>query len=188
MSGVTFQWSAKDVKALQALVAARDLNFLEALRSGWQRAGLGFVGFIVKNQMRGRPGLRVGHGQLWRSWFPITTVHASRGAPGKRSAGGSFDATSRISTDVIYARIHQYGGTIVPKRSRFLYVPTSPAGTKHRAGANPAREGLKYGADYVLRRSVKIPKRLHVLETYRVEGLAMYVRELRKALNAFHGG
>jgi hypothetical protein len=180
MAAVLFSWGGKDVAALREVIKRRDAMFLEALRKGWQRAGLGFIGFIVKNQMRGRPGLRVGHGQLWNSWVPVTTVQAT---------AKEFDATSRIGTDVKYARIHQYGGTIRPKRGRFLYVPTSDAGrANHRLGGNPTREGLQYGRDYVLKRSVHIPKRLHVLETYKVEGLALYVRELQRALNAFKGG
>jgi hypothetical protein len=89
----------------------------------------------------------------------------------------------RVSNDVFYAKIQEYGGTIVPKKGRYLAIPIGPALTKSgvprfpggprtvqnltfiaRKGRNPLlaqrRKGGGITPFFVLVRSVMIPPRL----------------------------
>ena len=76
------------------------------------------------------------------------------------------------STDVGYALIHELGGTIVPKRAKFLTVPVTDSA--RRAGSPRNMSGLRYAKSkggqpvlvdkagrlqYLLRKSVTIPAR-----------------------------
>lgn len=76
------------------------------------------------------------------------------------------------STDVGYALIHEVGGTIVPKRAKFLAVPVTEAAK--RTSSPRQMPGLRYGqtsggqpvlvdasgkVQYLLRRKVTIPAR-----------------------------
>jgi len=48
----------------------------------------------------------------------------------------------RVGTSEIYARIHQFGGVIRPKRGRFLRIPTASGGIFIRQAKIPARPFL----------------------------------------------
>jgi phage gpG-like protein len=115
------------------------------------------------------PGSAVGHqsGRLMRSIThqPFETLE---GNPGQR-----------VGTNVVYARIHEYGGRIKPK-GKYLTVPVSDMAKKHSRNGGRARDfpvELKFipskpwpvlvGDDddssdevhYVLMTEVEIPKR-----------------------------
>lgn len=53
---------------------------------------------------------------------------------------------------VIYARIHEYGGIIRPKKAKKLFVPI-------KRGVKRWSKDLVFGEDYVLADKVTIPKR-----------------------------
>lgn len=172
---VRFGWSAQDVNWLHAMVKAKDLRFFKLVVSAWNKAGLYFIGHIVKTQMRGRPGLKVGHGALSGSWYPATEQKPS-----------SHDVIGRITTNSKYARIHQYGGKIVPRRAKALRFISSERVYASSLKTRQSREVRSARTEKtVFARSVRIPKRLHVLEAFRDEGIKIYARELREAMQLF---
>lgn len=172
---VRFGWSAQDVNWLHAMVKSKDLRFFKLVVSAWNRAGLYFIGHIVKTQMRGRPGLKVGTGALGNSWYPLTEQRPS-----------SHDVVGRILTNSKYARIHQYGGKIVPRRAKALRFTVSERVYASSLKTKQSREVRSARSEKtVLAKSVKIPKRLHVLESFRDDGLKIYARELREAMQTF---
>lgn len=85
---------------------------------------------------------------------------------------GEFVIGQWGSTDLRYALIHEIGGTIVPKRAKFLTVPVTEAAKK--AGSPRNMPGLHFGktaggqpvlldqggrVQYLLRKKVTIPAR-----------------------------
>ncbi len=74
-------------------------------------------------QLRGRPGLNRITGALWRSF---RVGRSPRGTP-------LDDVFSFVASGSPYARIHETGGTIRPKRRRALAIPLRAAKTE--AGA-----------------------------------------------------
>jgi len=50
------------------------------------------------------------------------------------------EITAKIGTNVKYARIHEYGGTIRPKRAKHLTIPLGPALTPSGVARYTARE------------------------------------------------
>jgi phage gpG-like protein len=75
-----------------------------------------------------------------------------------------------VGTNVTYARIHQEGGTITPKRAKYLAIPLTPAAKVKRPlewEDTFIRKGIifrnlgkdKVEALYKLQKSVKIPAR-----------------------------
>jgi phage gpG-like protein len=80
------------------------------------------------------------------------------------------NATVSIGTDVEYAAIHEFGGTITPKTGRYLAIPASSEGEQYIQPSNfPRRLHFLPGAGggvllddddvvhYILRTSVTIP-------------------------------
>lgn len=80
------------------------------------------------------------------------------------------------STNLVYAPIHQYGGTITPKKAKSLAIPLTPEAMKQgprdfadgRLFVYTSKKGSKFLAEgvgekmvlhYVLVKSVKIPER-----------------------------
>jgi phage gpG-like protein len=53
---------------------------------------------------------------------------------------------------VVYARIHEFGGVIKPKKAKMLFIPI-------KRGVKKWSKGMKFGVDYVLAKQVIIPKR-----------------------------
>jgi phage gpG-like protein len=97
------------------------------------------------------------------------------------------DLTARVGTNLVYARIHEFGGTITAKRAANLAIPTgiarTPAGvpryTARQLIANPGVGGFTrtffrhhklYGvtrggrvrAAFILKKSVTIPQRSYM--------------------------
>ena len=67
-----------------------------------------YSSYIQKEQMTGRPGLKVGTGDLRRSWF-VTNAN---------NIGNDFSV--KLATRSVYARIHQFGGIIKAKTAKYL--------------------------------------------------------------------
>lgn len=65
-------------------------------------------------------------------------------------------------TNLHYARIHQRGGVIVPKKAKALFIPLSKKGEAAGPEKDPAvraKNKLKYGKDFILLKKVVIPAR-----------------------------
>ena len=54
-----------------------------------------------------------------------------------------------------YARIHELGGVITPKRAAALFIPL-------KEGAQPGQDGLEWGVDFVLAQRVTMPQRAYL--------------------------
>ena len=74
---------------------------------------------------------------------------------------GNTDARARLATSTKYAKIHQYGGTIRPNKKKYLRFKF-PDG------------------HWITVRSVKIPKRLRVIEDFKKSGLPMMRKKMRE--------
>lgn len=176
-----------DFTEIRGLFARKDSRFLRLVQSAWQRAGAYFIADIVKNQMSGRVsknyGLNVIHGQLRRSWYPLSEIT-------------NHDITSRIQTDSPYARVHQYGSPsrevpaiMHPARERLLTFRRTRKGVRFARNANVTNAGrvrkLFHKVVHTGAYQIKIPKRLYVIEAFKTNGLRLYVTELRQALQIF---
>lgn len=151
-----------------------------------------FSGHIQKTQMSGRPGLKTRTGALKDSWFIRTMT----------STGTLI---SRLATTSKYAKIHQTGGVIKPKNAKYLTIPLTKEAAKRKARSfsklvlfkskkgnlilarlTPKRKSIR--PQYVLKKSVNMPKRLHVFEAFKTIGKRMLALELRKAIKFFGKG
>ena len=124
-------------------------NLLNAMHSGMRL----FESNIIAKQMSGRKSARYGlnrqTGNLARSWM------ISVRDPG-------MDKAVKLGTRTIYARIHQYGGTIRPRRAEWLM--------------------FKVNGQFVKTKQVDIPKRLHIIESFKKEGMKLITLEMSKAI------
>lgn len=168
-----------DPKNLIDTLDMKGKQILSALKQGMRQGMSDFETNIIKFQMGGPKGpgsLAVGSGALRRSWHITTTDY------------GSYDFVVRCATDSKYAAIHQFGGTITPKNSKYLTIPIHPDAKNHFAGQFPdlfffmSRSGNAFLARtklagskkdigsmqlmFLLKKSVTIPKRLHIIEQW----------------------
>ncbi len=109
-----------------------------------------------------------------------------------RVAQEGDDTVARVGTNVIYAKIHEYGGTITPKNAQYLTIPlpvalTAAGVARYRARdliSQPSLGGFKatffrnhvlYGKYpsgrvvpvFVLKKSVRIPERSYMRSSLR---------------------
>ena len=106
----------------------RELRAALAQMPGRARQALAPIGgALIKNTRDRMRGERGPDGHAWAKLLPAYA--AIKRGPGILRAGqqlfGSFRSEVgadevRMGTNRIYARIHQFGGTIVPKKGRFL--------------------------------------------------------------------
>ena len=126
-------------------IRAKKKLLLSDISSGMNRGMIDFKGHIIKTQMSGRPGLKVGKfpssqtpGYLRRSWF-VKTIFM-----------GDNEVETKLATTASYARIHQYSGIIKPKTKKAL--------------------SWEMGGKRIFAKQVKIPKRLHIYEEWKAVG------------------
>jgi len=86
----------------------------DAAVKAFQVHGRSFENYMVSTRLRGRPGLARRSGDLARS-FRYTVM-----SKGNRPV-------LRVWTTSKYAAIHERGGTIVPKKSKYLAIPVGPS-------------------------------------------------------------
>lgn len=144
----------------------------EVIPIGMKKAVSFLEGYIKKNKLSGQV-LKVRSGRLRSS---ITN----------RVFLSGKDLAGQVGTNVVYAKIHEIGGTLIPKNSRFLTVPLSaaktPAGVTRFSArqviSNPSaygyqgtffRKHILFGKKtnritplFVLKSSVKIPRRSYM--------------------------
>lgn len=144
-----------NAKIIAQAIENRSPNIQKALVDGL-RQGMTIVrDTIIREQMTGRPGLKVQTGTLRRSW------HVR-----KRAGQAKDGVTVRLSTSVKYARVHQEGTTIRAINAKALQFQL-PNG------------------QWVTKKSVTIPKRLHVYEYFKDKGLNIIrKRVLTKVIKA----
>jgi len=104
MATITLEAKGLDklIRKLQA--ASRERVFIDALNSGVAH----LKHWIDENRLSGRPGLIHRTGHLKRMVMPIAA----------KRIGDVIQA--RVNAGAIYSRIHEFGGTIVPKNKPFL--------------------------------------------------------------------
>jgi phage gpG-like protein len=114
----------------------------------------------------------------------VTTV----GAPGNvhRVEGQSII----YGTNLDYAAVQNFGGTITPKNAKALFIPISKKGERVGPIKDPkdrkGKDKLVYGKDFVLAKSVRVPARPFLvirpgwqakLEEWTMTKMISYVRE-----------
>ncbi len=134
--------------------------------STMQKALVLFTGDIVREQLRGRPGLIYQKGALARSF------HASVKGDGENIVG-------RVGSSSVYARIHQYGGVIRPKKAKFLAFKIHTGTRIFSKSGERLKKGVRQYSPMIFTKQVTIPKRLRVLEAFKTQGVA----RVRNALN-----
>ncbi len=119
--------------------------------------------------MSGRPGLKRKSGALARSWYPLI---------GRREGN---DLSAQILTDSPYAATHQTG-KVIHRRARTQMNVEFKTGKRgiHRfakEGKGTTKKHVSIG-EY----SIRIPKRLHVTESFADHGLKLYIQDVREAM------
>jgi phage gpG-like protein len=142
--------------------------FIPAIQKGMKQGAMQWIGKETKAQMSGRPGLMRQTGTLARSWF-VNTV------------GWGHTFAVKVATNTKYAKIHQTGGVIKPTSGRYLAIPlNNVAKTRKPRDFDDAffiaskrgnrlivrRSGKGLQTLYLLKESVKIPKRLYIYERW----------------------
>jgi hypothetical protein len=154
---------------LAAALAKVPSAILRAFDHAMRRHVRGFLqGTLVKERLSGRPGLinRQGASGLRGSFNFVVT--------GEQSLG-SWSVIEYTTSK--YARIHELGGTVVPKKGQWLTIPLPAARTAAGVSRGPARsfpntffkmskagnlilfqkDGKKLIPLYVLKKSITIP-------------------------------
>lgn len=162
--------------------------FNEALQTGLTRFGFRFLkGFLIERLSKSgvQPpggGLAVRSGELRRSFtWGVGTV--SEDLIRKRAVYGTFHQGNlilRLKSDSKYAAIHEFGGTIIPKRAQYLAIPLQAARTRAGVGRGSPRmfnntfvarsrngnliifqnQGSRIVPLFVLKKEVRIPARM----------------------------
>ena len=143
-----------NIKAFTKALENKNSRLGKGARLAMVRGMRFYEGKMIAEQMTGRPGLKTQTGQLRNSW-QIRTEEK-----------GDVGFSVSLGTSVVYARIHQFGGTIKPKIKEFLV--------------------FKIDGQFIKTKEVTIPKRLRILEDFEKSGKQIIRRELvdgiRKAL------
>lgn len=145
---------------VKALFEKLKSNNLKALKSGMVQGMRRYERHIIVNMLSGRKqpnyGLNVRTGQLRRSWRMYTQQMTN-------------DVVVGLATSAIYARIHQYGGTV-----------QNPGGQPYFIGKDGkavfvSKDILGPNTHFKLTKPhpIKIPKRLYIYEEFKTVGLQM---------------
>jgi hypothetical protein len=158
-----------DSKKLESLLKKKGPELIAIIERKWVKSSFEFIKYITVSQMSGRPGLKRKSGALARSWYPLV---------GRREGN---DLAARVITDSPYAKIHQNGG-VIQRRARpqmNVEFKTSKRGIHRFAkeGKGNTKKHVSIG-EY----SIRIPKRLHVTESFEDQGLKIYIHDVREAM------
>lgn len=172
-------------------LAANEKGIRSAIRGGATEGAGRFLEKIRTEQMSGRPGLNKISGGFQKSWGANITIYGD-------------DVSVTVGSSHIASKIHQYGGTIRPVRAKALTIPIHPSARGKAArdfsdlfllrtskGAFLMRGGrgkAKPQLMYVLKKSVTIPKRLWVLESFKKYGIPMIGRAIVRNVKLTMGG
>lgn len=95
---------------LERIITRFESNMIAAANAAFRRLVDDVVLRAKENVSMGRPGLIPRTGQLYRS---------IKKGPYKQMRPGSY-GEQRVYSNLIYARVHEYGATIRPKRKPYL--------------------------------------------------------------------
>lgn len=184
-----------DTSELDKLFAILPSQTLAAVRAG---IGQGLEKFRSKHtveNLRGRPGLILRHGRAGLGGAARTEVIGDTLADLRGVAFIGPPATA-------YARIQEFGGTVRPKRAKFLSVPAKGTGPDQKMRDFPggsfiprAKGGWYYVQGgklrFILVREVHIPARLgwrktwdEAGERFVVQSIGTAVGKMLRALNS----
>lgn len=161
-----------DMKGFDKGVKEMPKKMYAGMKNAFRTVGDSFLQKFQMTRLVGRPGLKKPTGHLAGSFKRIVF-------------GGDIKSLNMIVfTDSKYARIHEHGGTVKPKRGKYLSIPLDAAKTSTGASRYTSPRdvpGLRFGGFskagnpllrldgvpmYVLVKSVKIPKRLGMFDTW----------------------
>ncbi len=172
-SSMSFTFSRSQLKRIRKLAAKSPLLAGKGLKIGFAKYGLRFQRKYVDERLSGRVGgrgLKRRTARLANSAKPVQFGIAEKiDTLGVRFTLGG----GNVGGGVDYARIHEFGGTIRPKRGEFLVIPffPSPQSTKPHT--------------FRMVRKVKIKPRLSFRKdwkAYRKVGFRFLHREMLKAM------
>lgn len=162
-------------------LAAKEKGIVQAVRAGAIEGANRFIEKIRTEQMSGRPGLNKINGGFQKSWSADVKIR-----------GDQVSVT--VDSSHIASKIHQYGGIIRPIRAKALTIPVHPSARGKAAGDFPdlfllrtskgaflmrgGRGKARPQLMYVLKKSVTIPKRLRIIESFKRSGVPMIGRAI----------
>ncbi len=106
-----------DVEGLKRALATRPADITRGARVALDRSMRRLDGRMQRERLRGRPGLKRRSGRLAQSFA------------GEVSGDVLPRLKMRYGTNVKYARQHEFGATIRPRRSKYLTIPLDAAKT-----------------------------------------------------------
>lgn len=152
-------------------------GFLKSVAKKWQIIGHEEIGWIVKNEMSGRPGIKRVSGNAARALTPKTTIEGVN-VKHEWIAGGPAAK---------YLWIHQYGKTILPKAGAYLTFQIK-AGVYASSLKTKQVKKVKTLTNWVKVKSVTIPKRLHILERFENPGHELRIKAVVEAMEEIQNG
>lgn len=152
--------SKVNVKRVLAMLKRKRKSIPKVLRAGVVDGMRMFEARIMSKQMSGRVGAHRG--------LRVQTGNL-RGSWHIRVSTRKSGTFVVLGTRVKYARVHQYGHTIKPRNAGKLLR-------------------FKIGNQWVSKKKVVIPKRLYILEDFKLNGRKLLKRGVKRALSrAFSG-
>ncbi len=150
-------------------------NFLKSVSKKWQKIGHEEIGWIVKNEMSGRPGIRRKSGSAARALQPYTEIQGVN-VVHRWIAGGPAAK---------YLPVHQYGATITAKGGGMLAfnVPITEFNINKKGNVS-TRKAFKT----IMVKSVYVPKRLHIVERFEVPGNQLRINAVLLAMEELDNG
>lgn len=181
------QFTLKHVPEVLRLFRSFPERFIPAVQRGMEKGMHVFNGQIAREQMSGRPGLKRQGGTLARASRVVT-----------RGWGRSFVVQGQFGyPSAPYVKVHQDGGPFTSRGKLFSIPLTREARgkwprdwgkglffVKSRRGNLLLMDKTSRSPQYVLKRTINIPKRLHIPEQFRATGydtlLVSVAREVAK--------
>jgi hypothetical protein len=189
--------------AVKRKIALTKQQIINATKAGMRNGMHEINQTQVRTQMRGRPGLNMRHGGgagLSGSWF-VREIHGISDSVYRLATRSKYAAVHQYGD----------GGKVFAKKSKMLAIPISPqaqgksprdfhdlimisrpghppllvrqyrkGGAARTAGAE--RQIVREDIMFVLKRSVKIPKRLHLLEHFRSQGRQIILQNILRQM------
>ncbi len=160
-----------DTKGFDKGIKEMPKKMYAGMKIAFRKVGDIFLEKLVMSRLSGRPGLKRTTGTLARSFKRVVF------------GGNIRDLNMIVFTDSKYARIHEHGGKIKPKKGHALAIPLNAAKTSagvsryksprdipdlwlYKRGGRPPLLMLEGTPMFVLLKSVKIKPRLQMFKTW----------------------
>lgn len=150
-------------------------NFTKSVAKKWQKIGHEEIGWIIKNEMSGRPGIKRRSGNAARALNPVTEIEGVN-VIHRWIAGGPAAK---------YLPVHQFGATITAKGGGMLafQVPITEFSVNKKGNVS-----TKKSFKTIMCKSVYIPKRLHILERFEAPGNQLRINAVLLAMEEIDSG